>query len=641
MPFLGVLLIWVGVVLTFASFEVKADDNYDNEVVTHTLYGFVKGYSIPSHYEDYDKRRINIFLGIPYARRPDQFMEWKKDFRFKKPEDPSWEGVWDATYYRPACPQHMWYVRETVPKFSHDDMDEDCLYLNIFAPNQIDEIPSNNPNLYPVMVFIHGGGYTMGASQQYTGIFLAERRVVVVTLNYRLNALGFLSTGDAQAPGNYGLWDQRKALEFVRDNIRSFRGNPNLVTIFGQSTGAASVGLHLVSPRSVGLFHQAIMMSGSDRSEWSVVGSLQDAQDYAKALARELGCPLNDMQRLVYCIRMYRSGAEIVNASAVVALKDGAVGSPWGPVVDGTIEGAGYAFLPDHPKMMREQGRFKKIRVMAGLVKDEGSFFIPNLISLEDGISTVEFNNILKEFVNTRGAVDSIITEDALKFEYTYWPQPDNYTMIRQRLTDMMSDFMFGTGLDEVMRLHTIYNRTFMYVFNYKSWNDYLPPWQGIGHGQDLQYVFGFPYMNQTYIDLTGIYPRQDYDYSDRNISEYMISLFTNFSATGFPTPTSYDVSSFRNTSWFEYNNKNHSYIIISNKTINQLNFRQKEYGFWRQYYPQISGRTSILTTPKPEDVKASVYEITTWCLAAVAILLCVLLIASCLVIYRRRPKDY
>ncbi|ESO85321.1 hypothetical protein LOTGIDRAFT_73627, partial [Lottia gigantea] len=237
---------------------------------------------------------------------------------------------------------------------------EDCLYLNIFAPNT----GTSNPNLYPVLVFIHGGGWIMGSSIQYPAMFLAERQVVVVTINYRLNALGFLSTGDVNAPGNYGLWDQLKALEFIKRNIKSFRGNPQKITIMGQSTGAASVGHHIVSPRSVDLFQRAIMLSGSDLSEWSTVKKV-DSIKYAKALAYEIGCPVDDMERLVDCLRYYRTYNEIVNASMRVSL-----------LVNGNIVGVDYAFLPDHPADIRLQGRHKHIKVICGIVEHEGSFFI-------------------------------------------------------------------------------------------------------------------------------------------------------------------------------------------------------------------------------------------------------------------------
>lgn len=614
-------------------------------VLVSCRHGHVEGFSIPSHYAAYHKQRINVFLGIPYAKRISEYSDWRRQFRFNRPESPSWVGIWNATYYRPACPQLPWLVKQTVPEFNREKhTSEDCLYLNIFSPNNTDETPVEYPNLYPVIVFIHGGGWTMGASQQYPGVFLAERKVVVVTFNYRLNALGFLSTGDHYSPGNYGLWDQHRALEFIKENIKSFRGDPGHVTIIGHSTGAASAGLHLLSPRSYNLFHQAILMSGSDRSKWAVIPDINDAKNYAIDVGRELGCPTNDNLRLITCLQLYRTADEIVNASAKVRVKEGTVGNPWGPVVDGPYQGSQFAFLTDPPKSMREQGRLQKLRVMAGQVSDEGSFFIPNLPSLDQGVRLDEFNNIIREFLRDHKVADMVNAQEALTFQYTYWPEKGNTHAVRQQLMDMMSDYLFGTGMDETIYSHTLYNKTYFYVFDYKSRFDNLPPWRGVAHGQELQYLFGFPYINQTYKDLFGVYPRQQYDidFSDRNVSEYMISLFTNFSDSGNPTQKISFTSNYSRIPWLEYNIHNHSYIYIGNKTKNDVNYRQENYAFWREYFVAVSNRDNMLITyGSPTQTNVSHYEVSTWTLTAVTTVLVVLVVALIIVICRMKPRDY
>ncbi|XP_060065898.1 acetylcholinesterase-like [Ylistrum balloti] len=557
--------------------------------------GYVNGFSIPSHYSAYDRKRINVFLGIPYAKRLEQYDDWRREFRFRKPEHPYWQGVWDATYYRPACPQHMWYIRQTVPSLQKHNVSEDCLYLNIFAPNNTDEPISNSPSLYPVMVFIHGGGYTLGSSHQYPGVFLAERGIVVVTINYRLGPLGFLSTNDQNSAGNYGMFDQVRALEWIRLNIDRFRGNPNVVTLFGQSTGAASVGLHLLSPRSDKLFQRAILQSGSDRSEWSYIEGAT-AAEYAKDLAWELGCPNDDNFRLVQCIQLYRTADEIVNASAKVPTRNGYVGNPWGPTVDGPINGAFYAFLPGSPKSMREQAYFKKIKIMAGLNKDEGSLFVPNLKTLENGVSSTEFGNIVNEFLVKRNVEDLTGTGEAIKFQYTYWPDPQNESMIRSRISDMMSDYMFGTGLDQVVKVQSLYIYQNIYKTRY---------------------------------------------FCNRNVSEYMISLWTNFSSSGDPTPRTFDMKFFRGVTWGEYNFYNHSYFSIGNFSKNLTNYRQSDYGFWRKYFPQIAIRPYYITTSIPQEAAKAEFQTATWSLTAACGLLVIILLAMCIVLYRRRPKDY
>nr|KAG5698895.1 hypothetical protein BaRGS_006789 [Batillaria attramentaria] len=356
---------------------------------------------------------------------------------------------------------------------------------------------------------------------------------------------GFLSTGDRYSPGNYGMFDQLQALRFIKETIDSFRGDANRITIMGHSAD---------------LFHQAILMAGSDLSEWAVIPT-DDSKEYAQRLAYEVGCPT------------------------------GKIGNPWGPVVDGQIVGVDFSFLPDPPLDMRRQGRMKKIKIMAGLNLHDGAFFIPNLPNLIDGVTPAQFDNILREFLQYRGIEDYNNVFSALQFQYTYWPVIKNMTFIRQELIEMMSDYMFGSAMNEVVDYQVRFNTVFFYVFKYRSWNDYTPKWRGVSHGEELPYVFGFPFINETYINLTGIYPRQEYDFADRNISEYMITMWTNFTARGDPTPRDQPIIWFRNSTWLEYNLHNHSYLSITNKSENLTNYRQSEFGFWREYFPQISGR--------------------------------------------------
>ncbi|CAG4978999.1 unnamed protein product [Colias eurytheme] len=213
------------------------------------------------------------FKGIPYAEPP------IGDLRFKapKPKQP-WTGVRQATEHGPICFQYDVFSRPPV-----NTGEEDCLYLNVYTPDI-------QPQKYlPVMVFIHGGAFMSGSGNDdfYGPEFLIRHDVILVTINYRLEVLGFLCLDTEDIPGNAGLKDQVAALRWVRNNIRNFGGDPDNVTIFGESAGSASVSLHLVSPMSKGLFKRAIMQSGT------MVSSLVEpygARDRALLLAKELGC---------------------------------------------------------------------------------------------------------------------------------------------------------------------------------------------------------------------------------------------------------------------------------------------------------------------------------------------------------------
>lgn len=202
-----------------------------------------------------------------------------------------WEGTLDATKDSPVCYQRNPYTRSQVI-----EGDENCLYLNVYTP-------STSANL-PVMVFFHGGGWVCGAgtSMWYGPDILLDRDVVLVVPNFRLGPLGFLSTGDDAAPGNAGLKDQVMALEWVRENIAKFGGDPQRVTAFGESAGGASVHFHMMSPLSKGLIHRGISQSGTALCSWAFSQS-GETQRNSKKLAQSFGCPTQDSEMMVECLR--------------------------------------------------------------------------------------------------------------------------------------------------------------------------------------------------------------------------------------------------------------------------------------------------------------------------------------------------
>lgn len=201
---------------------------------------------------------VDVFKGIPYAVPPIGHRRWAT------PESaPAWQGDRDATAFGPACMQPGNMPREFVYYSPAPLMSEDCLYLNVWTPAHA----TSRKDTLPVMVWIHGGSLLTGAGSQYDGADLAAKGVVVVTINYRLGIMGYFSHPEltANSPvgafGNYGTMDQILALKWVRDNIAAFGGNPDNVTIFGQSAGALSVSHLLASPLAKGLFHRAIAQS--------------------------------------------------------------------------------------------------------------------------------------------------------------------------------------------------------------------------------------------------------------------------------------------------------------------------------------------------------------------------------------------
>lgn len=304
---------------------------------------------------------VAIYRGVPYAAPPVGELRWRPP----QPVEP-WEGVRDCSSFAPACPQPPSAI-DIYP--TPAEQSEDCLYLNIYAPAHPQEP-------LPVMVWIHGGGCTTGSGSLavYNGERLARLGVVVVTINYRLGPLGFLAHPllSAESPqgvsGNYGMLDQIAALQWVQRNIVRFGGDPDRVTIFGESAGGASVARLLVSPLAAGLFHRAIAQSGAARGHnrhlREEYAGLPPMEQVGEELFAVLGCdrapdPL--------------AAARLIPPERLIKAADPQVGllgsgTKYGWVVDGWA-------LPDDPEVLLAAGKMHLVPVMAGSNADDGSVF--------------------------------------------------------------------------------------------------------------------------------------------------------------------------------------------------------------------------------------------------------------------------
>jgi para-nitrobenzyl esterase len=289
---------------------------------------------------------VRAFLGVPFAAPPVGALRWRPPA-----EAPSWTTPRDAKAVGPACPQLA------APSYARTD--EDCLTLNVWTP-------SGGAGAKPVLFFIPGGAFAEGSGgyRLYDGARLAARaEAVVVTINYRVGALGFMAHPELArelgrpASPSYGLLDQRAAMTWVQRNIRSFGGDPARVTIFGQSAGAFSVCAHLAMPASRGLFARAIMQSGACADP--LYFGPREAEAQGKKLADALGC--TDMT----CLRAKRVDAVM----QALPLKQGFILPPgvwWGPVVDGID-------LPTLPVQALRAGEGAKVPLIVGWARDEGS----------------------------------------------------------------------------------------------------------------------------------------------------------------------------------------------------------------------------------------------------------------------------
>jgi para-nitrobenzyl esterase len=295
--------------------------------------------------EGVSKNGVSQFLGIPYAKPPVGPLRWTP------PQPPAkWTDVRQATKFGPTCAQ----VTTLGPFAGPPNSNEDCLYLNVFTPD-------TKANL-PVLVWIHGGGYFDGASNDYDATKLVTQgKLVVVTINYRLNLFGFLAhpalDAEGHASGNYGIMDMQAALKWVQQNIAGFGGDPGNVTLGGQSAGAGATAANVFSPGAKGLFHRAIFQSGG----YTPFVPKSVAEEKGKKFAAAAGCA--DNKEVTKCLRALPAAK--IEALAGTASETSPLIT--NPLVDGTV-------IPKQEIDLIRAGQFNKMPIMMGTTHDEGNF---------------------------------------------------------------------------------------------------------------------------------------------------------------------------------------------------------------------------------------------------------------------------
>ncbi|XP_043953101.1 neuroligin-2a isoform X2 [Gambusia affinis] len=534
---------------------------------------------------------VEQYLGVPYATAP------IGDRRFQPPEAPgSWQEIRNATQFAPVCPQNVHGVLPEImlPVWFTDNLDvaagyiqnqsEDCLFLNIYVPTE-DDIRDRRKK--PVMLFIHGGSYMEGTGNMFdASVLAAYGNVIVVTMNYRLGVLGFLSTGDQSAKGNYGLLDQIQALRWLNENIGHFGGDPERITIFGSGAGASCVNLLILSHHSEGLFHRAIAQSGTAISSWSV--NYQPLK-YTKNLARKVGCTYSETADLVDCLRR-KTFRELVDQDIQPARYHIA----FGPVVDGDV-------VPDDPEILMQQGEFLNYDILIGVNQGEGLKFVDDSED-NDGISAAAFDYTISNFVdNLYGYPEGKdILRETIKFMYTDWADRDNGDMRRKTLLALFTDHQWVAPAVATAKLHAEFQSpVYFYTFYHHCQTETRPEWADAAHGDEIPYVFGVPM-----IGATDLFPC-NFSKNDVMLSAVVMTYWTNFAKTGDPNlPVPQDTkfihtkpNRFEEVIWTKFNPKDKQYLHIGLKPRVRDNYRANKVAFWLELVPHLHSLHEIFPT--------------------------------------------
>ena len=424
------------------------------------------------------------YLGIPYAAPPVGALRWRPP----QPAAP-WHGVRQAAAYAPHCPQ-------PASAFGKASTSENCLYLNVFTP------PGAAGRDLPVVVWLHGGSLLVGESDDYDPAPLVRNGVIVVTVNYRLGALGFLAdTALTSRPGgssgNYGLMDQQAALRWVQRDIRAFGGDPRNVTLAGESSGGLSVLAQLVSPGARGLFQRAISESGTYNLAQR---SLAAAETAGAAFAARAGC----LGNTAACLRR-------LPVSAIVDHEDF---SGYTPDADGTV-------LPQTVKAALASGQFTHVPVIIGTNHDEWRLFIA-MLRLRGG-PPVTAANYQAMIATTLGIPAAAAAGIAAEYSLSGYASPS------VALGAVGTDAIFACPALAAEDLLSRYAPTYAYEFSDENAPQrYLSPAgfpYGAAHESEVQYLFtlrGTPYPGPL-------------SASQQRLAQTMQRYWTDFAATGVP----------------------------------------------------------------------------------------------------------
>ncbi|KAF7266119.1 hypothetical protein GWI33_020491 [Rhynchophorus ferrugineus] len=492
------------------------------------------------------------YKGIPYAQPP------IGNLRFRAPvKNKPWEGILNATADKDGCVQQMDFLPLAVKG------SEDCLYLNVYTRN----ISGN----YPVMVWIYGGGFSIGGSEYeyYAPDFLLEKDVVFVSLNYRLGIFGFLSTEDMECPGNWGLKDQVLALRWVKENIKAFGGNPDQVTIFGQSAGSVSVSYLVQSKQTKGLFHRAIMQSGSSLCIWSLTTT---ARQIAFAIGSRLGIVTANSKELLAKLREVDHNtlklAENQVVYLAIAIDNVLNGLPMGPVKEPDHEGAVFSSR-SHEDL--KNGAFQRVPVIIGLNSNEAKSFLGLIIGLIKpffGRFDLDIARLTPHDLTGNLTKRTLAGAEIKEHYFGDQPIPINPS---SNLIKFASIDQFNRPIRETVNLLSRYTDVYYYQFSHRgSLGEFESDFPGVGHYEEIFYIFA---------------NKADANTEDLYVRRAIVEFWTNFAKYGNPTPKPTD-----NLTWISNSPKKKTsdgvfYLNVNSTLTLDKNPDEDDWIFYQEIY--------------------------------------------------------
>lgn len=483
------------------------------------------------------------FKGIPYAQAPSGELRWQ----LPQPAH-AWNGIRNATQYASACPQ---LERYGIPESS---LNEDCLALNITLPFQH---TADMNKKRPVIVWIHGGAFVGGSSGLYSLDYMAELGdVVVVSINYRLGVLGFTAhpAFDADHNGGYGLEDQRAALRWVQNNIAAFGGDPDNVTVAGESAGAASICMHLITPdKTQGLFHKAIIDSAGCATPLPTV---EKGQKIGTQIGEKLGC--SDTNTALDCMRA-QPIEKLLQAAADVA----------GNSILTYLPVTGTQTVPLPGAQALAQGKFLRVPVVYGGTQDELRLYIAYAVQAGQVFNEQTYAERLRETYGEH--------TDAIMQAYPL----SAFSSAASAVGTVWTDFREDIGIGHCISLESAkLLRKFVPVYQFNFADRSAPPVtenpgfeMGAVHSSELIYLFpGFDNTHQR--RGPALNPQQ------QQLADLMMQYFTHFAKTGQPSA--------KDTSWprFEQDDQVMNFVPQATGFINLS--QQSQCALWKTLYPHI-----------------------------------------------------